>query len=97
MEKFYFDKRLVGPLMCLCVCVCTCCAIEISFIEEGKEVSCATVMSISVCVSLFDWHPFLSGCPCSDLNSLALDPSYAQAVKALEISEVGHTISLKVN
>ncbi len=54
---------------------------EISFISEGKEVSCATLMNVSVCVSLFDWHQFLSGCVFSDLNSLALDPSYAQAVK----------------
>lgn len=70
-------------LWSVCVCDWCSCAIEISFISEGKEVSCATLMNVSVCVclSLFDWHRFLSGCVCSDLNSLALDPSYAQAVK----------------
>ena len=58
---------------------------------------CNTYEHFCACLSPFDWHPFLSGCLYSDLNSLALDPSYAQAVKAPEISEVGHSISLKVN
>lgn len=78
--RFYFDKRLVVPFDHACMCNWCGCAMEISFISEGKEFSCATLMNVSACVCMcvlpFDWHRFLSGCMCSDLNSLALDPPH---------------------
>ena len=72
-------------LWCVCV-VCThvCVAVQwksVSSVKERKFHVQHLWAFLCVCVFLFDWHLLLSGRVCSDLNSLALDPSYARAVK----------------
>lgn len=67
------------------VCVCVTDVVvqwkSVSSVQEMEFQHLWTFLSVSFSASLFDWHLFLSGRVCSDLNSLALDPSYAQAAK----------------
>lgn len=110
--KMYFDKQPVVPFDVF-VCMHACATgLEISFIiggvcvwRGGRYVQhlwrflklCASVRAC-VCISLFDWHQFLSGCVCTLWSKLPrFRPPISSSCEAPESSEVGHSISLKVN
>lgn len=100
-------------LWCVCVHACVCDWLRNQFhhwwcvcVEGGGRYVqhlwrflklCASVRAC-VCISLFDWHQFLSGCVCTLWSKLPrFRPPISSSCEAPESSEVGHSISLKVN